>query len=400
MSPPSFDATPSLLGYLYQLRYGLLVALEKSIELNDIDDCTITIETIDDLSVEENAISSELIQTKHHISKGNLTDKSTDIWRTLRVWCEKVSNQITFLERFPVLTLLTTETAADGSLAALLSPIQSMRDEMAALKLMREIAECGGNKSNADAYSAFLNLDTEQQHRLVSCIYVSSDAPNIADVENRISNHLRLAVPLTSLQAFTSRVEGIWFKWAIEAMIKKGPNSINLSELIITLESMSKEYSADNLPAEYEDISTDEFINTEKGKLYIQQLKKLNATERTLKTAIKNCVKAKRQRSSWHRQGLLFPGELLKYENRIIEEWEMHFDHIQIVQSSLPMDKQGLAIYTECQTSGLKKIRPNFDSDYVARGTYHILADEVRIGWHPQFEQIFILPNGADKRHK
>ena len=400
MSHPSFDATPSLLGYLYQLRYGLLVALDKSLEISDIDNCTITIETIDDLSVEESFISTELIQTKHHITKGNLTDKSTDIWRTLRVWCEKVSNQITFLERFPVLTLLTTETATDGSLAALLSPVQSMRDEMAALKLMREIAEFGGNKSNADGYSAFLNLDTEQQYRLVSCIYISSDAPNILDVENRISNHFRLSVPQNSLQAFTSRIEGIWFKWAIEAMIKKGPNSISLSEFIMTLESLSKEYSPDNLPAEYEDISTDEFINAERGKLYIQQLEKLNVTERTLKTAIKNCVKAKRQRSSWHRQGLLFPGELLKYENRIVEEWEMHFDHIQVVQSNLPFDKQGFAIYTECQTSGLKKIRPNFDSDYVARGTYHILADEARIVWHPQFEQMFIHPNSADKRNR
>lgn len=396
MSHPSFDATPSLLGYLYQLRLGLLVALEKSREVGDIDNCTVTIETIDDLSVEDCSISTELIQSKHHLSKGNLTDKSPDIWKTLRVWCENISNQLSFLERLPLLTLLSTETVVEGSLAACLSANKLMRNETEALRLLREIADKGGNKANEEAYKAFSNLDVDQQVRLVSCIYISSDAPNILDVENEIAKHLRLSVSATNLQAFTSRVEGVWFKWSIDAMVKDGPNSINLAEFIRTLESLSKEYSPKSLPAEYEDISTDEFVTSESEKLYIQQLKQLPVTERMLKTAIKNCVKAKRQRSSWHRQGLLLPGELKKYEDKIFEEWEMHFDHIQMTQSNLPLEDQGSSVYMQCQTNGLKRIRPQFDGDYVARGTYHILADEARIGWHPQYEVIFGFDKGKE----
>ncbi|EPN5002852.1 ABC-three component system protein [Vibrio parahaemolyticus] len=396
MSHPSFDATPSLLGYLYQLRLGLLVALEKSREVSDIDNCTITIETIDDLSVEDGAISTELIQSKHHLSKGNLTDKSPDIWKTLRVWCENISNQMSFLDRLPVLTLLSTETVVEGSLAACLSANKLLRNETDALRLLREIADKGGNKANEEAYKAFSNLDVDQQVRLVSCIYVSSEASNIVDVENDIAKHLRLSVSAENLHAFTSRVEGVWFKWSIDAMVKNGPNSINLAEFIKTLEALSKEYSPTSLPAEYEDISTDEFITSESEKLYIQQLKQLPVTERTLKTAIKNCVKAKRQRSSWHRQGLLLPGELKKYEDKIYEEWEIHFDHVQMTQCDLPLENQGASVYTKCQTNGLKRIRPQFDGDYVARGTYHILADEARIGWHPQYEEIFGFNKGEE----
>ncbi len=39
-----FDATPSALGYIYQVRYALLLALKKISEADDPDDCFISIE--------------------------------------------------------------------------------------------------------------------------------------------------------------------------------------------------------------------------------------------------------------------------------------------------------------------------------------------------------------------
>lgn len=386
MTKSVFDATPSLLGYIYQVRYALLVGLQKAQYLPDIDDCTITIETIDDISTEINGNATDLIQTKYHISPGNLTNKSPDIWGTVRVWCEKVMSTSSSVVEYPILTLLTTETVASDSLAEVLSITPSLRNETKAFELMNEIASLGGNKANDVAYKAFLELEPVDQMKLISLIYVLPNAPDIQEVKDKIARRFRLCVPKEHIAEFTSRVEGKWFTWAIDAMTQHGSNSIALTDLISFIENTGKEYSPTSLPIDYELLDTDEFFEGERSKDYITQLKFINANDVAIKTAIKNCVKARKQRSSWHRQGLLLPGELKRYEARLTDEWENHFGNITSFNISDTLMFQGASIYKACQSDGLVKIRSNLNADFVARGSYHMLSDERKIGWHPQFE--------------
>ena len=53
MPTNQFDATRSLLGYIYQIRYGLLVSLKKMREVDDPDDYFVSIETIDDIAFDK-----------------------------------------------------------------------------------------------------------------------------------------------------------------------------------------------------------------------------------------------------------------------------------------------------------------------------------------------------------
>jgi len=81
-----FSADSSMLGYFHQCRLALLEGLKR---LYDNPLLEISIETLDDVVFQTNGTPSELIQVKHHISrKGDLTDASVDIWKTLRIWAE------------------------------------------------------------------------------------------------------------------------------------------------------------------------------------------------------------------------------------------------------------------------------------------------------------------------
>src|SRR5437762_12352307 len=83
-----FDASSSFLGYLYQARLALLLALRKTKRDPGLQ---VSIERFDDVSFEDSGTPLERIQTKHHIgTKGSLSDRSPDLWRTLRVWSEEV----------------------------------------------------------------------------------------------------------------------------------------------------------------------------------------------------------------------------------------------------------------------------------------------------------------------
>ena len=76
------------LGYLYQVRLALFLLLEAKTSLE------LRFEKLDDISFETNGEPKELLQAKHHIGRrANLTNSSSDLWSTLRVWIHNVSNR-------------------------------------------------------------------------------------------------------------------------------------------------------------------------------------------------------------------------------------------------------------------------------------------------------------------
>ena len=79
-----FSAADSSLGYLYQIRCALLLSLQRLKEETSFET---SLETLDDVTFENNGTPSELLQTKLHKNRGaNLTDASSDLWKTIRIW--------------------------------------------------------------------------------------------------------------------------------------------------------------------------------------------------------------------------------------------------------------------------------------------------------------------------
>ena len=88
------QATEQMLGYLYQIRYALALLLK-----NDNPDYQISIEKFDDVAFDKDGQPVQLIQLKHHIKqKGNLTDSSADLWRTLKVWIDSLAQKPELLD--------------------------------------------------------------------------------------------------------------------------------------------------------------------------------------------------------------------------------------------------------------------------------------------------------------
>jgi len=389
----AFDATPSLKGYLYQLRYALLMAIRDSREVDDLDDCTITIESVEDISCDHNGESSKLVQVKHSINPGNITDRSPKIWSTIRVWCQQILSPNIAAQ--PTFVLLTTNSIESGSIAEKLSGNFKLRDVESAKDEMLSIAQKGGNRENSEGYKAFQALSEAERDLLVSSIYFVGDAPDITLVGGDIKKALRGYVNERYLSAFTERVEGDWFVKVIAALLKQGPNAIPLGDIVTTIEQIKKEYDDDNLPDQYEFENTDPFFESETKKHYITQLKLIDPSKRLITTAITNCVKARKQRMAWSRAGLLNPGELNIYDQRLWNEWDFRAG-LEEAKTNSKVDI-GKAIYQSCQIDGVKPIRAKFNGDYVARGSYHLLANRNKIGWHPNYLELAPLVDEEDK---
>ncbi|ROR70438.1 hypothetical protein EDB59_1092 [Vibrio crassostreae] len=384
------DATSSMLGYLYQIRYALYLALKKHLEVDDIDDCLVSIESLDDVAFEQGDNVHELIQTKHHISKlANLTNRSSDIWATVRIWSNDLSHNESFLSDSTIRLLVTTSTSTKESIANYLSTDVEKRNAYEALRIMEKIAKEGIDKSsnsNLLGYKAFMCLSPEKRFDLVNSISILCESPDISDIEKEIKKHCRAAVNEQHLSAYITRLEGVWFRWSIRALMEKGKNSIPLSDLSDEMDNLRNQFLPFNLPSDYDNYTPETDHQDDANSIYMKQLEILGATTDILKLAHRNYIRAKKQRSRWSKDGLLKPGELGNYDLILEGEWEHHKS--LLAWSECNVEVKGRNLYLACQNEGAKPIRPGFSSPYVARGSYHILSNSLKIGWIENYKTI------------
>lgn len=383
-----FSANASALGYFYQSRYALFLLLSRP-DTGDAD-AEMSVERLDDISFERDGNAVELLQTKHHIkATASLSDASTALWKTLRIWSVALAeNKIRPGET--ILTLVTTGRAPKDSAASKLRPHTTReRDWQAALKILCEVANLSESQTNRPAYEAFQKLSDRQQRALVESIQLLDSSPNILDTRQRILNHLRISTRPQFMEAVYERIEGWWFNRLIGHLSTGFAAPILYRELLDQINDVQEQYHADNLPIEFLDaVAPDEQKLGAKERAFIEQLRLVLVGEPRIRKAINDYYRAFQQRSKWVREDLLLVGELETYEQRLLDEWERRFESMKenlgggAEESTL--QTEGRALFNAVEKLELN-IRPRCNEPYVMRGSFQMLANQLRVGWHANF---------------
>jgi len=347
-----------------------------------------SLERFDDIAFEQDGTPTELLQTKHHINRtASLTDSSSDLWKTLRIWSESILNG-SIRPQDTILTLITTGLAPSDSAASLLRP--ENRNEESALQRLSQIAKTSTSQTNKSAYEAFLTLAIEQQESLLASVNVIDSSPDITDVHDQIVKELRLTVRSKFLDLVCERVEGWWFSRVIKHLTEGSRSPILAKELVDQIHDIQEQYFEDSLPIEFlEAIGPDEGDLDQADRVFVQQLRLVLIQEPRIRFAINNYYRAFEQRSKWIREDLLHVGELDKYEARLIEEWRNRYEIMREdlgdESTEARMQTEGRSLYNWVDTQAEIRIRPKVSEPYVMRGSYHILANQLRVGWHSEF---------------
>jgi hypothetical protein len=210
--PPTtdFSAADAALGYLYQIRLALLSALER---VSRDETFAAYLETLDDVVFETDGSPAELLQLKHHRGRvANLTDASPDFWKSLRVWME--GRGAGRIPEDAQLYLVTTGPVGVNSAAALLG--EHGRDEAAALQRLECTVATSVNETNQPAYDCFRALCGDGRRALVASVTVLPGSPDITAAGDRLRQHARLMVRRDHVEPFLSRLEGWWYRRAVE----------------------------------------------------------------------------------------------------------------------------------------------------------------------------------------
>jgi len=386
----SFSAADATLGYLYQVRVALLWSLQR---LKNSQSFLVSLETLDDVTFEASGQPDELLQTKHHRNReAKLTDTSADLWKTLRVWFEGYANGV--IPTGTSLHLLTTGKAGEGTAAAYLS--SRSRDVDAALNALESTARSSTSSDNAAAYRVFLATTPSVRRVLLDSVYVIDAAPSITDLEGELRTEVYWAAEPQYHEAFVQRLEGWWLRRALKQIVNIAKGDRILSdEIEAQMSDLREQFKADSLPID-EDLLTfsldEATYEAHADSVFVRQIELAKAGEKRIVAAVRDYYRAFEQRSRWLRDDLLLIGEIEKYEKRLIEEWELVFDGIKDELGADAADsareKAAREVLTWAERATIRiPARPSVIEPFITRGSLHMLADKLRVGWHPEFRK-------------
>ncbi|MHB1674006.1 MAG: hypothetical protein ACYCSP_07125 [Acidobacteriaceae bacterium] len=286
-TPNPFSAADSALGYLYQVRVGLLWALRR---LKMSNDFVISLETLDDVTFEtKGGKPDELLQIKHHQShEASLTDASADLWKTLRVWFEGYAAKT--IPFGTALHLLTTAKASTGSIASYLRH-DSSRDVDAALRGLVATAQSSISAANAPAYKAFLDISAKERRILIDGIIVLDGSSTITALDADLKTEVFWAVDRKYHDAFLERLEGWWFRRTLKQLASASlTDRVLATEIEAQMSDLREQFKQDSLPID-DDLLTfdlDEATQTaHAGSNFVYQLEIIAAGKRRIASSSK-----------------------------------------------------------------------------------------------------------------
>ena len=390
----SHQASEQMLGYIYQIYYAL-----RFLILCEHDTDQICIEKFDDISVSHVNGSFSYAQLKlHKKTAGDLSDSGVDLWRTLRVWLDAISEDHSLLTN-TAFFLITTAAPAENSIAKELQSETPSYERI--YSTLENIANTSKNQTTAKARESFLNYDKSSILALLKRISIITSAPDILEVISRIKSSIRLSCPIGSEDEVFERLTGWWNDVIIEGLSNENPTFISKLELRRKLSNIARQYYDDNLPINIPSNFPLPTLPPSAPPVFVKQIRLIQHTENTVQNARRDYYRAYEQRSRWVRDSLIALDDLDTYDDHLSDEWARHFDEMEIDVSSLPNPKEtdlqryGSQLYRTVMHSR-QHIREKCTEPFIMRGSYHLLADQQKVGWHRYYKERLQDDNPSD----
>lgn len=395
-----FDASASALGFLHQVRWAMYELLISSRRASD-QSMRMTLEVFDDVALTDAAGRPlSAIQLKQHVSQTSLTDKSVDLWKTIRVWLETPSLAAA---DGPMLTLVTTSPVQAGSAASLLGIDDAERNEAKALTLL-DAASVTGSVATEQGRKAWSQAPSSVRASLLTRMRVLGEQASVAELDVLLDAELAPFVPAKHVAEYRVRLWGWWDSRAVLMLRQNrtvvGGGSVSAAELYERMQFIRDDFRVDSLVVDFALNFDEDKVAAGHDEHFVDQLRLVKAGSGTLRSAVVDYLRAYAHTTKWVQNGDLFDDELERYKSALKDEWSRRFDEmLEDLESDGVTDSHARAIrgrelFRTLSDSAQVTIRSEFDVPFHARGTRNSIANHGEYGWHPDFQQLLagVLP--------
>jgi hypothetical protein len=129
------------------------------------------------------------------------------------------------------------------------------------------------------------------------------------------------------------------------------------------------------------------------AKVYVRQLDLIEADADDKIHAAADYLKSIVDRTRWSARGDVEPSSFKAFEENLQQQWKARQKEVSIEHGQHPDVTRGKLLYARCQQyeAKLQNMEPSY---YFTSGCFHALAEELKVGWHPQFQVHFAATAG------
>jgi len=384
--PPLSDHTApgQALGYFFQLERALSWLAKAP------SDSIIGIEAEDDVVVKLLNGESIYEQDKSSISTHPFLPSRKDLWKTLLIWVEAIeNNEIDLNNSF---FFLVTNKPGQKSLAAILSSAKNEAQIVQALSILKE----KGAKTTGEVkvlVEKLLSYPDTMLKDLIKRISFQSGT-NVYGEGLRTKLESDLQLDMETKEQNTSIIREL-FGWVFDQTVKawrdKKPAFIDRNSFHrekINIITNYRQTVINEMMITLGEIPSNEQRAQWKNR-YVQQLKLINCEQDDIYTAIHHYINSVAQRTTLARRGYLTIKQLEELDRNLEEHWRNIFRSRLKSHQSLPPEDIGQIIYFDTTNYDTMVGRYVLKSHFITKGSFHSLADKMKVGWHPDFQTRF-----------
>lgn len=346
------------------------------------------IEVIDDFHVEGAGKPERLVQVKLHRPRSALTDGAPDLWKTLGIWARAVADGSLDLGSVRELCLLTTATLPQDSIGALIAegrPAEEIVVRLLAVPRSR-------TKSLARDFQCVHDLDPDDIRVLAARLVIRAEDTPLAGINALIEARLRASGFHAETLAEAREALIGWVEGRMVPALAAGHGPvITEEEFHLALTNLRDRFVRDFLPARFADPSTipvAEYAG-QKDSVFVRQLEAIDAPQTMVNRAIRDYLRAVKERSAWIDRIDILPDRLAAYDRELIERWEPL--HEACCEECADGDEEAQRSARRHHYRTVSQLHipidPRWQYSYLMTGSYHELANALRVGWHPRFTE-------------
>jgi hypothetical protein len=390
------SAEAAALGFYYQAFFALLTLMAQ-----ETDDAAIGIEQLDDVDLKVDG-HNLLYQLKHSISNSPppITLKSKALWKSVKVWADILS-MLTLSET--TLHLVTVaKLGPDSPLIALTEPnaertelVEAMSQEAQRVLDARTAAAKAGktlpHADRVDGCSAFLALTETERLNLLRRTIIKPSSPAVAAIEEEVAEYLKL-LPPEQRPTVAKRLIEWWDRQIIYSLCGKRERVVSRSELQHQISAIVSDIEQDKPVPDFEVASPPE--DYQPDGMLARQVKLVDGKPSDLSKAIREEWKAREQRAKWLNGNPAMAVTINEYDLVLEEHWSDR--HEQMVEECDKLDDEakcqsGLQILRWTHEEAPSVVRPiaqGWNAAYYVRGSYQVLAIDLKVGWHADYAKL------------
>ena len=375
------DAKNTILGFDYQLLYGLYSLMNTDEDIQEY------VEHLEDFSIETKD-GHDLFQLKRSSTPKVINDHSEEFWKTLRNWSHDILNNTVKLEKSKFI-IITMNKAQENSIPYFLKP--EIGSYYKAWKRIHEIGATTGNKNTKEKYyPEFAKIGDIDQLKLIRKISILDNAPTLQEIKNKIKNIIRNDTDEKFVDDYYRDLYG-WWRDKLDTILESNePTPISWSELRKIRKNLRDGYRKQILLSTITRDDIKKNVSSSNNKTYVKQMMAIKKNNEAILDAKFDYEITKHQKIVWISENPSNDSRIKKFEDRVETNYSTKYnsgkDTIASNSKDMELVNWGRKMYDWAMFETNWKIIEDAD-EATKRGTLHFLADEPRIGWHPNYKK-------------